>query len=254
MIGTRFPSQGCLLGQSPSFQNLVDGYRYSLSGKKWERIADLPRGVAAAPSPMLRIGEAHLLLPGGGDPEALGWVAANPGKSLGEHPGFSRECFAYHSVVDRWVTYGANEFPDEELGTSRVTVNTVEWEGRWFIPSGEAMPGVRSPKVFAVKAAHKGAFTGLDWGVLAIYLALLVGIGWRLSRRGGSTEDYFLAGGRIPWWAAGLSVFATQLSSLTFMATRQRSFGPTALIISRYSRLSWWRLLSSFSSCLFSGR
>ena len=203
---------------------LSDGYRYSLSGKKWERIADLPRGVAAAPSPMLRIGEAHLLLPGGGDPEALGWAAANPGKSLGEHPGFSRECFAYHSVVDRWVSYGANEFPDEELGTSRVTVNTVEWEGRWFIPSGEARPGVRSPKVFAVKAAHQGAFTGLDWGVLAIYLALLVGIGWRLSRRGGSTEDYFLAGGRIPWWAAGLSVFATQLSSLTFMATPAKVF------------------------------
>ena len=203
---------------------LSDAYRYSPGTKKWTRIADLPHGIAAAPSPAPRIGEAHLLVAGGGDPGALGWAGANPDKSLDAHPGFSRECLAYHYVVDRWVSYGGDEFPDEEMNTSRVTVNTVEWGDSWIIPSGEAKPGVRSPKVFSVKAVHKGGFTGLDWGVLGIYLALLVGIGWRLSKRGHSTEDFFLAGGRIPWWAAGLSVFATQLSSLTFMATPAKVF------------------------------
>ena len=203
---------------------LSDAYRYSPGKKKWVRIADLPRGVAAAPSPAPRIGEAHLLIAGGGDPEALGWAGRNPDKSLEAHPGFSRECLVYHYVVDRWVSCGGDEFPDEEMKTSRVTVNTVEWNGSWIIPSGEARPGVRSPKVFSVKAAHEGSFTVLDWGVLAVYLALLVGIGWRLSKRGGTTEDYFLAGGRIPWWAAGLSVFATQLSSLTFMSTPAKVF------------------------------
>ncbi|MEC9351979.1 MAG: sodium/solute symporter [Planctomycetota bacterium] len=203
---------------------LSDGYRYSPATRSWAPIADLPRGVAAAPTPAPRLSDAHLLVAGGGNPDALSWAAANPDRSLGDHPGFSRECFAYHSVVDRWVSYGAMEFPDVEMETSRVTVNTVEWGGRWFIPSGEAKPGVRSPRVFAVRAVHEGGFTNLDWSILGIYLALLVWIGWWLSKRGKSTGDFFLAGGRIPWWAAGLSVFATQLSSLTFMATPAKVF------------------------------
>lgn len=50
------------------------------------------------------------------------------------------------------------------------------------------------------------------------YLAAMLGIGFYFSKREQSTEDFFLAGRRIPWWAAGLSIFGTQLSALTFMA------------------------------------
>lgn len=208
------------------FPPMKDAYRYSPAEKSWERIADLPGGLFAAPSPALRLGEAHLMLAGGGNESALQWAAANPDKTIEFHPGFYRDCIVYHNVVDRWVTLeGAGaSFPDDEMNTSRVTVNTVEFDGIWYLPSGEAKPGVRSPRLYSVKATHDGAFTGLDWGVLVVYIGLLVGIGWHLSRRGGTTEDYFLAGGRIPWWAAGLSVFATQLSSLTFMATPAKVF------------------------------
>ena len=177
----------------------------------------MPGGRAAVPSPALRIGEAHLLLVGGGDAEALEWLKNNPGKTNEHHPGWTLECISYNKVVDRWAPFGKfPTFPADKMDTSRVTVNTVEYGGRWFIPTGEARPGVRSPRVLSVKAVHSGDFTRLDFGVLAIYLLLLVGIGWHLSRRGKTTGDYFLAGGRIPWWAAGLSVFATGLSSLTF--------------------------------------
>lgn len=199
------------------FPPLKDAYVYSSSEGKWKQIKDMPGGRAAAPSPALRIGEAHLLLVGGGDSEALEWLKNNPGKTNEHHPGWTLECISYNKVVDRWAPFGTfPTFPGDKVDTSRVTVNTVEYGGRWFIPTGEARPGVRSPRVLSVKAVHSGDFTRLDFGVLAIYLLLLVGIGWHLSRRGKTTGDYFLAGGRIPWWAAGLSVFATGLSSLTF--------------------------------------
>ena len=68
----------------------------------------------------------------------------------------------------------------------------------------------------ASSAAALGGFKGLDYLALGLYLALLVSMGFYFAGRENTTEDYFLAGRRIPWWAAGLSVYATQLSSISF--------------------------------------
>ena len=62
------------------------------------------------------------------------------------------------------------------------------------------------------------SFGIVNWAVLLLYLAGMVGIGVWCSTRSGSTEQFFLAGRKIPWWAAGLSIFGTQLSAITFMA------------------------------------
>jgi SSS family transporter len=43
-------------------------------------------------------------------------------------------------------------------------------------------------------------------------------IGYYYSKRGNSTDDFFVAGRRIPWWAAGISIYGSQLSAITFMA------------------------------------
>jgi SSS family transporter len=52
----------------------------------------------------------------------------------------------------------------------------------------------------------------------------MIGIGWYFSRRNKSTSDYFLAGGRIPWWAAGLSIYATMLSAITYLSQPALAF------------------------------
>lgn len=60
------------------------------------------------------------------------------------------------------------------------------------------------------------ALTALDWAILAGYVALSLGVGLAFTRRAGrSTEEYFLAGRRIPWWLAGVSIVATTFSSDT---------------------------------------
>jgi solute:Na+ symporter, SSS family len=58
----------------------------------------------------------------------------------------------------------------------------------------------------------------LDILVIALYVASLVGIGVFLARRQKTTEDYFIARASIPGWAAGLSLFATIITSVTFIA------------------------------------
>lgn len=60
--------------------------------------------------------------------------------------------------------------------------------------------------------------------VIIAYFAILAGIGIYFSRRQKSTNDYFKGGGRIPWWAAGLSLFGTALSAITFMAIPSKAF------------------------------
>lgn len=61
--------------------------------------------------------------------------------------------------------------------------------------------------------------------VLFVYLAAMVLVGVYFSKKSnGSQDDYFKAGGRVPSWAAGFSIWATTLSAITFMATPAKAF------------------------------
>ena len=68
------------------------------------------------------------------------------------------------------------------------------------------------------------SFHALDYLALIGYLVVVVGIGVYFSRRENTTDDYFLAGRRVPWWAASLSIFSTYLSAVTFMAIPAKAF------------------------------
>src|SRR5699024_5909891 len=48
------------------------------------------------------------------------------------------------------------------------------------------------------------------------------------------TEDYFLANNRIPWWAAGISIYATQLSAITFISTPVLAFADNWIVYISY--------------------
>jgi len=52
--------------------------------------------------------------------------------------------------------------------------------------------------------------------IASILLAIVVGV--RFARRQKDTDTYYAASGRIPAWAVGMSIFATLISSVTFLA------------------------------------
>ncbi len=54
--------------------------------------------------------------------------------------------------------------------------------------------------------------------VVVVYMCSLVGIGVYVSHRQTTTETYFVAKRSIPGWAMGLSLFATIITSITFIA------------------------------------
>lgn len=128
---------------------------------------------------------------------------------------------AYHTITDTWAEIGTVP----EGSWAPVTTSTLQWHGRTIIPTGEIKPGVRSPQILASKiASAKRNFGLINWIVIATYLGGMVLIGYWFSKRNKSTDDYFRGGQRIPSWVAGLSIFATMLSAITFMAIPARAY------------------------------
>ncbi len=208
---------------------LNDGYRYFPgAGKKhgrWQKIADLPRPVAAAASPAMTLGQSHFAIFGGLD----GSLRSLDRRKV---PPYSRNVLLYHTITNTWVP--TSPIP---LGKSRVTLPAVTWNGSYVLVSGESGPAKRSPGMFAVKMQKSdSSFTGLDWLVLGAYMATMLGMGCYFSKREKTTRDFFLAGGRIPWWAAGLSMVGTTLSAISFMAIPAVAFAT-----------DWVRILNSYS-------
>lgn len=65
----------------------------------------------------------------------------------------------------------------------------------------------------------------LDIAIIVIYLIAMVGVGVYFSRKNKSAEQYTKASGKIPGWAIGLSIYATFLSSNTFLGVPGKAFG-----------------------------
>ncbi len=62
------------------------------------------------------------------------------------------------------------------------------------------------------------ALTWQDQAVLALYLLSMIVLGAWLSGRQKTDEEYFLAGRNMPWFAVGVSIIASLLSSLTYLS------------------------------------
>jgi SSS family transporter len=58
----------------------------------------------------------------------------------------------------------------------------------------------------------------LDIGLILLYLAIVLSIAFRVGRGQRTDRDYYLADGRLPWWASGMSVMATQTSAISFIS------------------------------------
>lgn len=71
-------------------------------------------------------------------------------------------------------------------------------------------------------------FTTIDYAIFIVYAVVIVGLGLWLSRgKDGQDEDskdYFLAGGRLSWWAIGASLIAANISAEHFIGMSGSGF------------------------------
>jgi len=79
------------------------------------------------------------------------------------------------------------------------------------------------PIAFATAAVTAGAPSRLvtlgtiDLVIIAVYFALVLGIGFYLKRYTKTGEDFFMAGREMTAWIAGLSFVAANLGALELM-------------------------------------
>ena len=64
----------------------------------------------------------------------------------------------------------------------------------------------------------------IDYAILGVYFAFVLGIGWVVRPYVTRSEDFFLAGGHgigvNIWWGAGLVIFGLVMPGIAFRARR----------------------------------
>lgn len=93
------------------------------------------------------------------------------------------------------------------------------WLGRYA--TTQAVPPLTATQAFP----DGGSLPWMDLAVLVLYLVGTVAFGLWVGRRSGSPEQFMAAGGRLPGWAVGLSIFGTYVSSISFLALPGKAVG-----------------------------
>lgn len=200
---------------------MADVYEFSPARYKtdpataWRKRTDAPHPTMAGTA--VGVGQSHIFALTGADGELMKRIAAEP-EFVKSHPGFPRRAYAYHTITDTWIDAG-------ETPANAVTTPAVVWGDAIVIASGEVRPRVRTDAVWRIKpTTHTHAFGPINLTVLVVYLLAMVGVGVYFMNKNKNTDDYFRGGQQMAWWAAGCSIFATMLSSITFMAIPAKAY------------------------------
>lgn len=210
-------------------------FRFRPSTGKWEQRQDIRlnnRLFPLAVGAVAPVGASHIVLAGGDHGTTFNQVemainAIQAGDTTAiktrdslwiNHSGFNNKILIYNTVTDVWFDEGNWE------GMPVAVAPAVNWGGHVIIPGGEIRPATRTPEIHQISFSVKPVFGWLNYLVLGLYFVSMLMLGFFFMKKEGDTDDFFKAGGRIPWWAAGISIFATTLSAITFIAIPAKSY------------------------------
>ena len=73
---------------------------------------------------------------------------------------------------------------------------------------------------------NKQLLRPLDWAMIALYFAFIGAIGWHCYRqeKKQSAAAFFVGSRSIPFWAAGISLYAANSSSIGYIATTAKAY------------------------------
>ncbi|KRG63188.1 sodium:solute symporter [Stenotrophomonas humi] len=159
--------------------------------KGWQAVPGI--GGTLVPGSMRSLGQAHLLMQ---VRDASGVVTAR----------------TFHTITSAWASL------DDTVANAPVA--TASWG------NGLAWVGADGSFHTFEMQSGKHLLGWLDWTVIIVYLAAMLGMGaWFYFReKRGSTADFFVGGRSIPFWAAGVSLYATNTSSISFIAIPAKAF------------------------------
>ena len=206
---------------------LSDGYALVLSSGELKPLAPLPDGMTTIGAVLLPSGHQHVLMFGGLGKE--GWIARAINGSNETDPvklGWQRKVLAYNCVTDAWCEYGALADGDTPRCGAAAGIRPGKTPESYtvIIAGGEKAPALRTDVVSVASFRKTGKFGATAWAVVGVYALLMVGMACFFIFKKKDENDYFRGGNRIPWYVAGMSIFATMLSSITFIAIPTQAY------------------------------
>ena len=172
----------------------------------WVQRADQPKPVANCA--YSKTGQSHLTLAGGDRSDST--LEALLYGSHQTQP--SSLVWAFHDPTDTW----------QELGkvTSPISGGMLAQEA----DASYALIGAQTADQQAA-TAQRLLFTRstkpmkpIDWTIVVIYFLIVAGVGTHFARKQTSSEEFALGNRNVKWWAAGISLFASGVSTISFMA------------------------------------
>lgn len=158
----------------------------------WQRMSDVPS--ATGRTTALPIGQAEVIV-------------------MSESDTGNVSPFLFHTLTDAWCQLDAvrnlSDLVAAPAGTRMVLL-------------GKTREGTKALDLEVLRSVR--SLSWLDYLVIVGYFGIIATIGFFASRKQKSSADFSLAGRNVPWWVAGISMFATGASAISFMAIPALSF------------------------------
>ena len=199
-----------------------DGLIYDIKLGNWKKCAEIPGGAVGAN--VVTHGTAFIFMMGGVNDEIF--QNAIQGKYGDDYLTHEKEWYqfrdsllVYNTITDTWCSIAKSPL------LARASAGlTLFSPNKWLYVNGELKPGIRASSVTEISLEKETDFGTWNWIVLILYLVSMLALGVYFMKRENDEEDFFKGGGRIPWWAAGISIYATMLSAITYMSIPAKAY------------------------------
>ena len=182
--------------------HFIDGTTFS----GWRDLSPLPEAVAAPV--VFMTGQVHVALAGG-------FTQPTSGNLFQTEPAAeSKAIQIYHNVSDTWVETG--KLPEALAGA------TAFRNGKLTL-LGTTKSGTTAAYDVVIKRTVK-SLRWPDYAGLFTYFGIVAFVGIWFTRKQKTSDAFALGDRKIPWWMAGISMFASAASSISFMAIPALAF------------------------------
>lgn len=127
------------------------------------------------------------------------------------------DLMSYHTITKAWASHGSVDAPRVSSGTA--------WKDGVLWSQTNAEGGAAE---FAFTEIESGQLllAPLDWSVIVVYLLGMLGVGLYFYTRDAqkSEAEFFLGSRSIPFWAAGISLYVSNASSISYIAVPAKAF------------------------------
>jgi len=127
---------------------------------------------------------------------------------------------SFNAITNSWIQYSAgNHTTGPVVDTHRYISEGISSYSGKIVSLNRSQHQQDPLQLWQVSPTQpEKNFGWINMTVLVIYLLGVVLVGLFFMFKNKSTDDYFRGGQSIPWWAAACSIYATMLSSLTYVA------------------------------------